>query len=174
MAIFFRPYLFRIMLSIIAIVIIFAVFRPYIVTGGSMSPTFQTGDKLLIERISPVFRSLHRGDVVVIRDPRTAGHPIILKRIVGLPNEEVSVDYSGVKITFPDGTTSYFDSSNAIGGTQNGGIWTMKLGPEDYYVMGDNRSNSTDSRHWGTIQPHEMIGRPVLRLYPFNRISFIF
>lgn len=157
------------------------VMRPYVVMGISMQPTFENGDMLLVENISPRLIGYSRGSVVVFRDPRHPEHPIIVKRVVGLPNEMIRITNGAVTAErgemgvkgemggdLPAQAGKWEEGQNP----GNGADMEMKLGPEDYFLMGDNRSQSQDSRSWGTIQPHETIGRPVLRVWPLARFGF--
>lgn len=151
------------------------VMRPYVVMGISMQPTFENGDMLLVENISPRLIGYSRGSVVVFRDPRHPEHPIIVKRVVGLPNETILITDESVTILHSDGEEEIIEEVGRMkyeAGGGNGSDMETKLGPEDYFLMGDNRSQSQDSRSWGTIQPHETIGRPVLRVWPLARFGF--
>lgn len=149
--------------------------HPYIVTGPSMYPNFKEGDRLLVENISPKLHLLARGAVVVFPDPRDKKHAITIKRIIGLPDETVRIKGGSVIIVHPEGKEEVL-SEKWVGGSEGGGNgddMEMKLGPEDYFLMGDNRRESTDSRDWGTIQPSEMTGTPIVRVAPrFRAFSF--
>lgn len=148
------------------------ILKPYIVTGVSMEPTFAEGEYLLVENISPRLFGLSRGANVVFQDPRDPKHPIIIKRVVGVPNEEITIGQNNVTVVGPDGIARTFGSDTIIGqGLAGAEFFRMKLGPEDYFLLGDNRGHSEDSRSWGTIQPHEMIGQPVARLWPLSRFA---
>jgi signal peptidase I len=138
--------------------------RPYIVSGPSMHPAFNSNDRLLVERFSPKLGLLGRGDTVVFPDPRDPAHPITIKRIIGLPGETIRIRDRQIFIADETGNESPLE--DAWGTTDNGSDFEIFLGPEDYFLMGDNRGESTDSRDWGTVQPHEMIGSPILRLSP--------
>lgn len=138
--------------------------RPYVVEGESMTMAFLPGEKLFVESLSPDLGLLYRADPIVFVDPRDPEHPTLLKRIIGLPNEIIKVEADRVIVLRKDREGEVFVYGTPIGGTGNGLEREMVLGPEDYFLMGDNRDESEDSRIWGTIQPHEMIGKPVLRL----------
>lgn len=157
-------------MTVVATLILLLPFliRPYIVTGISMQPTFQEGDYLLVEKISPRLIGLFRGSPVVFRDPRNPQHPIILKRVIGLPNETIRIANGSVTAERGKGGKWEEGGAEEKGANiekweegekaGNGPDFEMKLGPEDYFLMGDNRAQSEDSRVWGTIQPSEMIG----------------
>jgi len=147
--------------SLIALLMLFGI-RPYIVSGPSMHPALFANDRVLVERYSPKLGFLSRGDIIVFPDPRDPKHPLTVKRIIGLPGETVRIKDRVIYILDESGTETPLDDK--WGTSDNGVDMEMKLGPEDYFLMGDNRGESTDSRDWGTIQPHEMIGQPILRV----------
>ncbi len=154
--------------AIVIALFLLLTIHPYLVTGPSMYPNFKEADRLLVESISPKLHLLSRGEVIVFPDPRDKKHTITLKRIIGLPNETVKIKDGAVVIVHPDGKEEVLSEKWLVGSGNagNGQNMEMKLGPEDYFVMGDNRAESTDSRTWGTIQPSEMTGTPVVRLAP--------
>lgn len=154
-------------LALLFVFLAFAV-RPYRVSGGSMEPTLREGQFVFVENVSPRLLSVPRGALVAFRDPRHPQHPVLVKRVVGLPNETVRVSDDAVTVVAPDGTEQEFRGGD-IGREKNGDAQETKLGPEDYYLLGDNRPQSTDSRSWGTIQPREMIGRVLLRVPDFEQ-----
>ncbi len=147
----------------ISALFIFFSLQIFIVTGESMAPTYIHDQYVLVESVSHRFGELGRGSVVVFKHPRDAEH-ITMKRIIGLPNEVVKMTNSSITIIRKGGQQEVFDASTVIGGGtsgQNGSKFEIVLGPEDYFVLGDNRSKSTDSRDWGTIQPSNIIGKPL-------------
>lgn len=159
-------------LAALALLALPFVVQQYAVSGVSMQPTFENGEVLLVENISPRLIGLSRGSIVVFRDPRHLEHPIIVKRVIGLPGEELTIGENNVTIMYQDGRAETFGANTIVGqGLEGARFFHIKLGSEDYFLMGDNRAESQDSRHWGTIQPHETIGRPVLRLWPLTRFA---
>src|SRR3989344_340790 len=159
---------------------------PLEVGGNSMVPTFQNGDRLIVEKASKYVKAPKRGEVIVFREPHERKE-VFIKRVIGLPGETVRVEREFVVIAHTDGNEEIFVSSDIvrqgrvgqlkentvitegefgalIGGANNGELKEMKLGPEDYFVMGDNRRGSIDSRSWGTVQPPDIIGRPLVTL----------
>lgn len=132
------------------------VFRPYAVTGGSMEPNFHEGQTVIIETLTPHIH-ITRGEVLVIRNPHD--HAVVeIKRVVGLPGEKIEIGDFGVRAIRTDGTSQHFAAGTLIGGEKNG-LFTMQLGPEDYLVLGDNRSKSSDSRTFGAVQSADILGR---------------
>jgi signal peptidase I len=146
---------------------VFALFmlvfvEPHVVSGPSMLPTLEEGDRLLVEKLTPHVGLLGRGQLIVFRDPRDPKHPAVVKRIIGMPRETIHVEAHQITITHGDGTTEILAQGSELGRDGNGDEKTMRLGPYDYFLMGDNRGESRDSRDYGTIQPSEMLGRPIL------------
>lgn len=165
--------LLKFVLIALAIVIPVRMFigQPFIVSGESMVPTFQDGQYLIVDEISYTIYGPHRGDVVVFRYPNDPSR-FFIKRIIGLPNETVSIKGSNVKIINkenPDGftlTEPYINEVFNADGTYN-------TGSDSYFVMGDNRNRSSDSRSWGLLPRKLMVGRAYLRLLPLKNISYL-
>ena len=164
--------LFTLALLIIVVVIPIRVFvaSPFIVDGDSMHPTFENLDYLIIDELIYNFQTPSRGDVIVFRYP---SNPSIfyIKRIIGLPGETVSINRGVVTVTTLTGeklslAEPYIVNEDATY-TKN-----VSLNPEEYFVMGDNRPNSSDSRIWGPLPAKDIIGRVDLRLLPISKSSF--
>lgn len=161
---------FAIVLAIIIIPFRMYVAQPFIVHGSSMDNTFKENDYLIIDEISYQFRDPARGEVIVFKNPINKSQYFI-KRVIGLPGEMVSVRNGQTTITTTDGkqlklTENYLGSTNETAAFR-------KLGPNEYFTMGDNRAVSWDSRFWGAL-PREMIkGRALLRLFPPQKISYL-
>ncbi len=117
------------------------VAQPFIVSGASMDPTFRDGQYLIVDELSYYFRPPTRDEVVVFKYPKDPSKHFI-KRISGLPGETVT-----------------------IAGTK------QVLGPDEYFVMGDNRLASLDSRSWGALPARLITGRVLARLFPLNQIG---
>ncbi len=148
-----------------AVLIPFRMFiaKPFVVEGASMSPTFETGDYLIVDEISFAMRPPARGEVVVLRYPHDPSKHFI-KRIIGLPGETVSIRDGAVTITAADGEKISLDEPYvelALDTTS-----TATLGSGEYFVMGDNRAGSFDSRVWGSVPRELIVGRALLRLLP--------
>lgn len=162
--------------SIIALLIVVPIrmfiAQPFIVSGASMEETFQSGEYLIVDQVSYYFQEPERGDVIIFRYPRDPSKYFI-KRIIGIPGDTVIVDGDRVTIEndqYPDGfelTEPYIKSM-----TPNGSI-TETLGEREYFVMGDNRDQSSDSRVWGVLQKDRIIGRAFLRLFPPGAVDYL-
>lgn len=155
------------------IVIPFRVFiaEPYIVQGASMSPTYETGHYLIIDKLSHKVDQLDRGTVIVFEYPNDPSR-FFVKRVIGLPGETVRVQDGTVSIKTTGGSEfQQLDEIYIAGRTQ--GSSDQVLTNSQYFVMGDNRSNSSDSRFWGPLEQNLIKGRSLVRLYPFNKIALL-
>lgn len=153
-----------------AILIPFRMFvaKPFVVEGASMSPTFETGDYLIVDELSFALRPPERGEVVVLRYPHDPSKHFI-KRIVGLPGETVSINAGVVTITKVGGDTVTLDEPYVALPAK--ATSSAKLGENDYFVMGDNRAGSYDSRVWGPVPRELLVGRALFRLLPVAEAS---
>lgn len=167
---------FAIIAVIIVVPIRMFVAEPYIVHGASMDPTFATGDYLMVDRLSYRFGEPQRTDVVVINNPLDP-KVYFIKRIIGLPGERVVIKDGKVTVYSPadakdlkNGTVipdTYVVMKHASHET-----FDTTLTSTQYFVMGDNRADSSDSRIWGPLEKKFIIGRPVLRLLPISKLGF--
>ncbi len=143
--------------------------EPYIVSGASMSPTFETGHYLIIDKISYRYREPQRNDVIVMKFPEDTSRDFI-KRIIGLPGETVRIKNGAVTIInteHPEG----FSLTESFITFQKQDTLTVTLSQNEYFVMGDNRAGSYDSRAWGPLPAQDIIGTPLIRLFPFTNID---
>jgi signal peptidase I len=135
-----------------------------------MEPNFYNGDYLIIDEITYRLEDPERGDVVVFRFPDDPGQ-FFIKRIVGLPGETIEIEGNEVVIwneTYPNGfilNESFYLSKDQ----HTVGNMRLKLDGDEYFVMGDNRLESSDSRRWGPVDEDHIIGRAVLRAWPVDR-----
>ncbi len=161
---------------IIALVIVLPIryflFQPFIVRGDSMVPNFHSGDYLIVDEISYRFSNPQRGDVVVLKYPLDTTQRFI-KRIIGLPGETVQVK-DGKIIVLKDGKDIMLDEKNYLPDlkvTDNDKSWVLK--GNEYFVLGDNRPFSYDSRRWGILPREDIVGRAIIRLFPISAISYL-
>jgi signal peptidase I len=171
----FFEYLFKeiIIFIVLALVIVVPirlfVAQPFVVDGESMHPTFENADYLIIDELTYHFAAPTRGDVIVFRYP---GNPKIfyIKRIIGLPGETVHIDSGKVTVTKTDGTKITLTEPYAV--VQDATYTqTTTLGTDQFFVMGDNRPESSDSRVWGPVPKANIIGRVFLRLLPATEVG---
>lgn len=165
--------LFTLALLIIVVVIPIRVFviSPFVVDGESMHPTFENLDYLIVDELLYTFRAPARGDVVVFRYP---DNPSIfyIKRVIGLPGETVSINRGTVAITTAAGESFTLPEPYIV---NEDATYTkdVSLSAEEYFVLGDNRPNSSDSRVWGPLPRKDIIGRVDLRLLPIKKSGFL-
>ncbi|MDP3902190.1 MAG: signal peptidase I [bacterium] len=132
---------FILITALIVIPVRLWVAQPFLVSGASMEPTFQNGNYLIVDEISYHLRAPKKNEVVIFRYPKDPSK-FFIKRIIGLPGESVT----------ENGKTTFLDN-------------------DEYFVMGDNRDASSDSRIWGPVKEDLIIGRAFIRLWPLNEIE---
>ncbi|PIR70549.1 MAG: signal peptidase I [Candidatus Niyogibacteria bacterium CG10_big_fil_rev_8_21_14_0_10_42_19] len=149
------------------------VAQPFIIKGTSMYPTFENADYLIIDEFSYNFlRTPERGEVIVFKFPEDTSK-FFIKRVIGLPGETVVIKEGRVLIyDKEEGNPKALDESY-IGEefTLPDGVWA--LGLDEYFVMGDNRRFSSDSRSWGSLPEDLIVGRALARLWPINEIDYL-
>jgi signal peptidase I len=161
------------------------IVKPYMIPSPSMADTLQIGQRVLVDRVSYLYRDIARGDVIVFRQPHgQPGKDILIKRVVGLPGDTLSL--SGGKlyvngslqqepyVRVVDGQAEPTDPADALGGPASAG-WSLAapytLPAGQYFVMGDNRTNSGDSRYFGTVPEENVIGRAIFSYWPLGRLG---
>ena len=148
------------------------VFQPFLVRGESMEPNFQQGDYLVIDELSFRFRDPERGEVIVLKFPGNTSQRYI-KRIIGLPGETVKVQDGKVAV-LKDGKEIILNESNYLPpNLQTPGNTNLSLKDNEYFMLGDNRLFSSDSRQWGVLSKNLIVGRVLLRLFPPNAFAKI-
>lgn len=161
--------LFTLAFLIVVVVIPIRLFviSPFIVDGASMHPTFENLDYLIVDEVIYTFKAPARGEVIVFRYPENPSI-FFIKRIIGLPGEKVSINHGKVTITTVDGVNLTLAEPYIV---NEDATYTKSttLGPDEYFVMGDNRPNSSDSRVWGVLPRKDIIGRVDLRLLPVTK-----
>jgi signal peptidase I len=156
----------------IIIPIRYFLIQPFYVKGASMEPSFYDHEYLIIDEISYRFGEPERGDIVVFRYPKDPTQ-FFIKRIVGVPGETVEVRDGFVFIYTEEGEKKYLlnESDYLAMGTVTTGDKMWELEPGEYYVLGDNRSHSLDSRGFGPVDGELIVGKVWLRGWPLNRIT---
>jgi signal peptidase I len=138
--------------------------QPFIVDGASMTPTFDTGDYLIVDELTYHFSTPERGSVLVFKYPKDPKKSFI-KRVIGLPRETVSISNGKVTIINSEHPEGIVLNEPYVKLTKNDTL-SYTLNEGEYFVMGDNRLGSADSRIWGPVPENNIIGRPILRVYP--------
>jgi len=145
------------------------VAQPFVVSGNSMFPTFQNGQYLIVDETAKYIGNYLRGDVVILRYPNDPSKYFI-KRVVGLPGETVSISNGEVSITSETQKTPLLLNEPYV---KNAKFDTSvrTLSSDEYFVMGDNRAQSSDSRVWGPVPKKLMDGKALLRLFPVTDVA---
>ena len=159
---------FTVITLLIVIPIRMFIAQPFIVNGESMLPTFHNGDYLIIDEVTYRTTEPERGEVVVFRFPDD-NKRFLIKRIIALPGEQISISGDNINIKDVDGNRVELDESYIRNEFSSYGTW--QLGEDEYFVMGDNRNASSDSRSWGLLNKDRIVGKTFLRLFPFSGIS---
>ncbi len=167
--------------SIVAVIAVVAsllirtfAFQTYFIPSGSMEPTLQVGDRIVVSKLSVELGTIHRGDILVFKAPPAVltdcGDAVadLVKRVIGLPGDHLTsagntIYVNGVPLAQPW-------THVATLGRPIGNVYVAK---NHYFMMGDNESDSCDSRYWGTIPRSSIIGKAVLRIWPLSRFGFL-
>jgi len=164
-----NPFLEIVRFSIIALLIVVPIrmfiAQPFIVSGASMEQTFQHGEYLIVDQVSYHLHSPERGDVVIFRYPRDPSKYFI-KRIIGIPGDTITIEGNSVTVVNEANPEGFVLNEPYIKSMRPGVTITEELGDREYFVMGDNRDESSDSRVWGVLQEERIIGKAFLRLFP--------
>ena len=163
---------------VVVLVLYITIGSVEVVWGASMEPNFETGERILVDKISENFREYERGEVVVLVPP-TEDSKHFIKRVIGLPGDIIKVFECKIYI-YRDGNQFTLDeeylgsSACTLGGNeflQEGRSVEIKEG--SYVVMGDNRRNSLDSRVFGMVKASDIVGRVVFRFWPPGKLGFV-
>lgn len=146
------------------------LFKPFYVKGESMEPTYLAKEYLIIDELSYRFREPVRGEVIVFRAP-VAEKDFYLKRIIALPGERVKVEENKVIVFNSEHPQGILVEEEYLVEETPGDV-SYTLGPDEYFVLGDNRDASFDSRRFGPITKDVIVGRTWIRGWPVNRVEF--
>ncbi len=171
-----HPIIEMIRYSLIAILVVVPIrmfiAQPFIVSGASMEETFQSGEYLIVDQVTYYFHKPERGDVIVFRYPKEPSK-FFIKRVIGLPGDTVNIAGNVVTISNdanPNGTVLTEPYIKSMDIPTN---LVETLGEREYFVMGDNRDESSDSRAWGVLQEGNIIGRAFIRLFPPQAFEYM-
>jgi signal peptidase I len=146
--------------------------QPFVVSGASMEPTLSSGDYLIIDQLSYRFEKPKRYDVAVFRYPNNPSK-FYIKRIIGLPGETVNISGGDITIineNHPDGFT--VTEPYLAAGSTFSDDFSVTLDEDEYFVLGDNRDSSADSRTWGALPKRFLVGHAFLQLLPVGEAAF--
>lgn len=157
----------------IIIVVPFRIFvaQPFIVSGESMVPTFEPREYLVVDQITYRFEKPERGDVVIFKYPLDPS-VYFIKRVVGLPGETVRIDANVVTVQGKGSdVVARLEEPYRSSAEADRRPIEITLEDNEYYVLGDNRRESSDSREWGPLQEKFIVGRALMRVTPLSRID---
>ncbi len=158
---------------ILALLIRIFVAEPRYIPSNSMLPTLHIGDRLVVEKLSYLFHSPEKGDVVVFEPPeqlQSLGYrkdQVFIKRIIGKPGQIVSVKNGKVYINEQPLSEDYIAEPPAYQ------LMSVQIPQDEFFVMGDNRNDSNDSHIWGFLPKQNIIGRAIFRFFPLDRIGLV-
>ena len=160
---------FGLIALIIVVPIRIFIAQPFVVSGSSMVPTFKNADYLIVDEIAYRLGKPKRDDIVIFKYPKDT-KKFFIKRIIGLPNETVNMKNGVVTIINNEHKNGLELDEPYINDKSSNEIH-FELEDNEYFVMGDNRNGSSDSRVWGPVPRNLMVGRAFLRLWPINNMS---
>jgi signal peptidase I len=156
-------------LTLLLFLVVRLAVQNYRVDGPSMMPTLQNRELILVDKAEYYVHPPQRGDIIVFQYPRDPSQDFV-KRVIGIPGDTVELDsngyvlVNGIRLTEP-----YIEE--AYSGLPTSRTW--KLGLDQYFVLGDHRDDSSDSRYWGPVPRSDIIGRAALVYWPFNEFHFL-
>jgi len=156
---------------LVFIVIPFRMFvaQPFVVEGASMDNTFHSGEYLIVDQLSYELGNPERGSVLIFKYPKNPSQ-FFIKRVIGMPGETISISNGIVTIINSEHREGFVLDEPYLGSEKMDTVTTI-LKSDEYFVMGDNRAVSSDSRYWGPVSKKYIIGRPFLRLFPLTSLS---
>lgn len=160
---------FVLITAAIVLPIRYFIAQPFLVSGPSMEPTFMNNDYLIVDEISYRFEKPARGEVIIFNRPLE--NKYLIKRIIGLPGETIILSGNTITVKNTENPDGFKIDQSFIEYTKSEADKTVILSDSQYFVLGDNRPVSYDSRYWGALDAKEIVGRPLFRLYPFNKIN---
>ncbi len=170
--------LFDIIKTVLIVLVIFFASRyflvqPFVVEGHSMDPNFSDQEYLLVNRLSYRISTPKRGDVVVFKAPSNPQYDYI-KRVIGLPGETVVIKDNHIYVNGQIIQEDYLaaDTQTLIKNSKTATL-EITLNNDEYFVLGDNREHSSDSREWGVLPKNMIIGKAWLSIYPWKTFGFI-
>lgn len=168
-----RTFLEWIEIIVIALIITFII-KAFIgevtvVVGSSMHPTLETGDRLVVNRIGYLLGEPKKGDVITFKYSKDSNY---IKRVIGVPGDSINIHDKKVFVNGKELDESYIAEKTLSGGDFE---YPVKVTEDHYFVMGDNRNNSKDSRRRtvGLVDKKAIRGKAFLRIWPFNRVGII-
>lgn len=163
--------LIRTAVFVLVVTVLFDLAIPRsLVDGRSMEPTFEDAERLVVSRLHYLFGQPARGNIVVFNSVERPNGDMLIKRIIGLPGETVEIRDSRVYINGAVLDEPYIKELCIPARCQDA-VW--ELGPDEYFVMGDNRNGSSDSRKFGPVPADHLVGEVVFRYWPLHRFGLV-
>ncbi len=156
---------------LIVLPIRFFLLEPFAVFGDSMEPSFYHSDYIFVEKVSYRFREPQRGEVIVFRHPNKDSSKPIIKRIIGLPGEDINIEEG--QITVSKGGDEQLLKENYLTIPKHYEEKSFSLEKGEYFVLGDNRGNSLDSRSWGALTEKDIIGKVFFQISFFDAFALV-
>ena len=158
---FWKEFIKTLVISVaLAIAIRYVLIQPFRVQGASMEPSFYADDYLIVDELTPRLAAYQRGDVVIFKHNSS----FYIKRIIGLPGEKIAIKNDQVSIN------DFILKEDYLTEKTSGAI-DIVLEKDEYFVLGDNRDSSSDSRSWGALDKSLIVGRVWLRLLPLSKLE---
>lgn len=171
-----HPILDIIRFSVLALLIVVPIrifiAQPFIVSGASMDDTFHNNEYLIVDQVTYRFTEPTRGDVVIFRYPRNPSK-FFIKRVIAVPGDTISIYADEVMITNEENPEGLILDEPYVKDMSPDTALEMTLKEDEYFVMGDNRNASSDSRVWGVLNRKYIVGQAFLRLYPITEIDLL-
>lgn len=163
---FLREVLGTLVLAVAIFMLIQVTLQTSDVRGSSMEPNFNNGQRLLISKAAYFFGEPERGDVIIFAPPDSIGSDDdFIKRIIGLPGEVVEIKDGVIYVYQEDGNVLVLDEGEYIHEPTRGSFLSDTIPPDSYFVLGDNRNNSNDSRIFGTVSRRDIVGKAWLSIW---------
>jgi len=147
-------------------------FQTFFIPSGSMEPTLQIGDRIIVNKLAVTWGTIHVGDIVVFKAPpaENCGEPVtdLVKRVIGVPGDSLKSKGNTIYVN-----NRPLDETWTHTEPLGGAITPITLKANQYFMMGDNHSNSCDSRMWGTVPRSDIVGKAFVRIWPLSRIGFL-
>lgn len=158
---------------LIAFFVRFFLFQPFVVEGSSMEPNFHNGEYLLVNKLSYRIAQPHRGDVIVFHPPTSPGVNYI-KRIIALPGETVEIKGGEIFVNQAKVDEPYIPSELTLVRNSQAANLKATLQDNEYFVLGDNRDHSSDSREWGNVPRENIVGKAWIVIFPIKNFGLVF
>ncbi|HEV7958774.1 MAG TPA: signal peptidase I [Acidimicrobiales bacterium] len=167
---------------IVSLLIRTFVFQTFFIPSGSMEPTLQIGDRIIVSKLSVEFGTIHTGDILVFKAPKAVASVCgdnvadLVKRVIGLPGQTLTSKGNTIYVKNPGANQTFHRLKQPWlqpGVPLGKAIGTVHITKNHYFMVGDNESDSCDSRFWGTIPRSSIIGKAFLRIWPLSRFDFL-